>query len=136
MSIFYRSYSNILFPSQCLFFERAVNFTMSLCYSKNIVSPFFIKFSFKTSSREIFHKEGVSKKAIYARVSIKLKVAGLKKAPVLVHPREFCDIFNSSACGNCCSLYREICLRRDIFCKVHIDQMNKFLQHFCSIHFN
>ena len=95
MSIFSRSYLNILFPSRCLFFERAVNVTISLYYSKNVVLPFFIKFSLKTSSRKVFHKEGVSKKAAYTGFSIKLKVAGLKKAPVLVHPCEFCDIFKN-----------------------------------------
>ena len=127
MSIFYRSYSNILFPSQCLFFERAVNFTTSLYYSKNIVLPFFIKFSFKTSSRDIFHKEGVSKTAIYAGVSIKLKVVGLKKASVLVHPRDFCDIFNNDYL-----VVHVGTAAPDIVRYIQIYFLQHFLQHFTA----
>ena len=34
------------FSSQCLFFERAVDFMIYLYYNKNVGSPFFIKFLF------------------------------------------------------------------------------------------
>ena len=103
MSTFYQWFSNIHFTSQCLFFQRTANFTISFYYKKNIGSPFFVKFPFqKPVCRMVFNHESVpkknsqnSKKAIYAGVSfpMKSKVAGRKEALVLVRSCEFCKFF-------------------------------------------
>ena len=47
MSTFCQGFSNVHFPSQCLFLERAVDFTIYLYYNKHVGSTFFIKFSFQ-----------------------------------------------------------------------------------------
>ena len=61
-STFYQWFSNIHFPSQCLFFERAVDFTISLYDNKNVGSPFFKKFSFQSQFAEVFLNKSVPKK--------------------------------------------------------------------------
>ena len=45
MSTFDQWFSNLHFPSQCLFFERAVDFMIFLYYNKNVGLSFFVKFS-------------------------------------------------------------------------------------------
>ena len=47
MSTFFKWFSEIHSTSQCLFFEIAVDFTISLYYNKNVGSPFSAKFSFQ-----------------------------------------------------------------------------------------
>ena len=46
MSTFYQWFSNIHFPSLCLFFKKAFDFTISLYYNKNVGETFFVRFSF------------------------------------------------------------------------------------------
>ena len=47
VSTFFKWFSNVHFPSQCLFYERAVDFKISLFDNKNNGSPFFVKFFFQ-----------------------------------------------------------------------------------------
>ena len=62
MSTFYQCCSNIHFPAQCLFFDRAVDFKVSLYYSRKsevddkmkVGLPFFVKFFFQTQFAEGF----------------------------------------------------------------------------------
>ena len=54
MSSFYQFFSNIHFPSRCLFLERVVDFTISFYYNKNVGSPFFVKFFFQNQSAGTF----------------------------------------------------------------------------------
>ena len=42
MPIFDQWFSNLHFPSQCLFFERAADFKISLYYNKNVCRSSFI----------------------------------------------------------------------------------------------
>ena len=127
----------IHFPSQCLFFERAVviKIRMSVLHfhevfiSKpvrrrlSIIKVFLNNFARLT--------EGYICRRIFPR---KLKVAGWKETPVQAHSCEFCKNFSerlcSSTCANCCFSYLGISLRIDIFCKVRIEEMHSFLQHF------
>ena len=84
MSTFYQWFSSIHFRSQCLFFERVVDFTISLYYNKYAVRHFDNFFTSK-SVRKSFSIIKVflkilqnSQKAIYDGFSfpMKLKVAG------------------------------------------------------------
>ena len=62
MSTFYQWCSNIHFLAQCLFFDRAVDFKVSLYYSRKsevddkmkVGLPFFVKFFFQTQFAEGF----------------------------------------------------------------------------------
>ena len=58
----YQWLSNIHFPSQGLFLERALDFTISLCHNKYVGSPFFINPPFKTISQEVFNNKSVPQK--------------------------------------------------------------------------
>ena len=49
MSTFYQWFSNVRFISQCVcvFFKKAIDFTIYFYYNENVGSPFFVKFSFQ-----------------------------------------------------------------------------------------
>ena len=105
MSTFYEWFSKIHFPSQCLFHEKAVDFTISLYYNMYVGSPFFTNSSFKNILQEVFHNKSVPKKfrktnrklyvPAFLLFTMKLKVAGWKETAVLVHSCEFYYIFKN-----------------------------------------
>lgn len=93
---------------------------------------------FETSLPEVFHNKGVPKQ--FSKNSRKINVpASLfqwscmlqveKKLWCRCVPVNFKRLF-SRTCTNCWFWYLGISLRRDIFCKVHMEEMNSLLQDF------
>ena len=130
MSNFYQWLWKIHFPSHCLFFERAVEFTIYLYYNKNVDSkPVRRRFSII----KVFLKNFAKLTEIY--ISRRL----------FSHEVEGCRLKRDSGTGaflffkndyvvvhvwTAASDTLEYLLPRDIFCKVHIEEMHSFVQHF------
>ena len=89
MSTFFKSFSKIHFPSQCILRMLIRHFSHS---------------PFKFSSQEVVHNKGLPKKIAKltesidggVSFSIKLKVVGWKETPVHVHSCEFCKILKNN----------------------------------------
>ena len=124
MSTFYRWFSNIYFPSQCLFFERGVEFTVSLYYNENVGSQY------------IFHIKGVPKKfrKTHRRIYICRRLFFNKVEVIFKNDSLVVHVGTGIAqkmkffifCAVCCSWYLGISLRTDILYKVHIEEMQFF----------